>query len=200
MKQFSLQLIDKITNDLIADGIITTDQLTVAKETQKNLGGNLADIFIKKGYISEEQFFEAIGKKLHLPTISLKDYHIDPRVISQLSYEHAKKYHVIPLYKIEDTFTVATSDPLNVLALDELKTILKSEVSVVIASVHEIEETIAIYYQVHHLHKTKEAQGLEIVEYGEDSKENDVDIFEEYSQDSVSIVNNIITSALEEKA
>lgn len=204
MKHVSLQLIDKITHDLIAEGIITADQLTVAKETQKNVGGNLAEIFVKKGFISEEQLFEVLGKKLHIPTISLKDYHIDPRVISQLSYDHAKKYHVIPLYKIEDTFTVATSDPLNVLILDEIKTILKSDVSIVIASAHEIEEAIATYYHGHHIHqKNKRAESLEIVEYGEESKEAEADYnlaADTGDQDSVTIVNTIITSSFEEKA
>ena len=47
--------LDDIGQEMVNAGLISVDQLAVAQETKKNLGGDLGRILIRKGFVTEEQ-------------------------------------------------------------------------------------------------------------------------------------------------
>ncbi len=138
----------KIGDILIAKGLITTQQLNSALEEQNKSGGKLGQILIDKKLISEEELSEAISDRLGIQKISLKSLVIDPRIISKVPVELARRYELIPVFKIGDMMTVAMADPLNIIAIDELKYLTKFDIKRVIASASEITEAIDEYYSV----------------------------------------------------
>ncbi len=138
----------KIGDILIAKGLITTKQLNSALEEQNNSGGKLGQILVDKKLISEDQLSDAISDRLGIQKISLKSLVIDPRIISKVPVELARRYELIPVFKIGDMMTVAMADPLNIIAIDELKYLTKFDIKRVIASASEIAEAIDEYYSV----------------------------------------------------
>ncbi len=52
---------EAVAQELIQEGLLTADQLAVAKESQKNIGGDLGDILIDRGFVSEKEFFKKLG-------------------------------------------------------------------------------------------------------------------------------------------
>ena len=52
---------------LLQQGLITEEQLEKAVETQKEEGGRIGEIFIKLGFIKEDEMISALGKQLSLP-------------------------------------------------------------------------------------------------------------------------------------
>ncbi len=138
----------KIGDLLIDKGLITAEDLTRALEEQKNSGSKLGEILVGEGLITEEQLIETIAERLKVPKISISSLVIDPRVISAVPVEIARRYTLIPVFKIGDVLTVAMADPLNIIAIDELKYISKCEIKRVIALEREIETAIDEYYSV----------------------------------------------------
>src|SRR3989338_4162697 len=148
MAEVSFKVLDNIGKDLVDAGLISVDQLAVALETQKNLGGDLGHILIKKGFVTEEQILDFLSQRLNIPFVSLKDYAIDPEVTKSVPVSIAKKYHIIPLFKIENTLTIAMADPLDVFVIDELSSALKCHLQPVLASGNEIDRLIDENYRL----------------------------------------------------
>ncbi|MCP4762433.1 MAG: type II secretion system protein GspE, partial [archaeon] len=128
----------KIGDILITKGLISTEQLNSALDEQKISGGKLGQILVEKKFISEDQLAEAISERLEIQKISLKSLVIDPRIISKVPVELARRYELIPVFKIGDMMTVAMADPLNIIAIDELKYLSKCNIKRVIASASDI--------------------------------------------------------------
>ena len=201
MAGVSFQVLDNIGKELVEAGLISADQLAVAQETQKNLGGDLGHILIKKGFITEEQVLEFLSQRINIPFVSLKDYTIDPEVTKFVPISLAKKYHFMPLFKIEDTLTIAMADPLDVFAIDELRAALKCRIQPVLASGTEIERLVGDNYRL--LEVSEEAgEDIEVVQYGVEASDDVADRLKEMASGAkvVAEVNRIIRGAVRERA
>ena len=201
MPGVSFQVLDNIGKELVEAGLVSADQLAVAQETQKNLGGDLGHILIKKGFITEEQVLEFLSQRINIPFVSLKDYTIDPDVTKFVPISLAKKYHFMPLFKIEDTLTIAMADPLDIFAIDELRSALKCRIQPVLASGTEIERLVGDNYRM--LEVSEEGgDEIEVVQYGSESAEDVADRLKEMASGAkvVAEVNRIIRGAVRERA
>lgn len=58
MSKNTFKILDNLGQELVEAGLISADQLAVVQETQKNLGGNLGHILIRKGFLDREQIFD----------------------------------------------------------------------------------------------------------------------------------------------
>ncbi|MFA4875417.1 MAG: GspE/PulE family protein [bacterium] len=201
MAHVSFQVLDNIGQELVDEGLISADQLAVAQESQRNLGGDLGHILIKKGFVTEEQVLEFLSRRLNIPLVSLKDYSIDPDVTKVVPVSLAKKYHFMPLFKIEDTLTVAMADPLDVLAIDELRSALKCRIQPVLASAAEIDRLVAENYRLTE-EGEHEGEQIEVVQYGADMGEEMADRLREIASGAkiVAEVNRIMRGATGERA
>ncbi len=204
MPRVSFQVLDNIGQELVDSGLVSADQLAVAQETKKNLGGDLGHILIKKGFITEEQVLEFLSQRLNIPFVSLKDYTIDPEVTKTVPLSLAEKYHFMPLFRIEDTLTVAMADPLDVFAIDELQSALKCKVQPVLASAAEIERLISENYRgAEGADEGAGAAGeIEVVQYGSEAVEDIADRLKEMASGAkvVAEVNRILRGAVREHA
>lgn len=201
MPGVSFQVLDNIGQEMVEAGLISPDQLAVALETQKNLGGDLGHILIKKGYVTEEQILEFLSQRVNIPFVSLKDYAIDPEVTKLVPISLAQKYHFMPLFKIEDTLTIAMADPLDVFTIDELRSVFKCRIQPVLASSSEIEKLLADNYRLAET-KAEDGEDIEVVQYGQESAEDVADRLKEMASGSkvVAEVNRIVKNAVREKA
>jgi len=115
---------------LIESGTITPDQLNEALRVQKDNDSDkhhtpIGDILIGLGFVGEEDVFRAFTSQYQFPYLPLKDYLFDPEVINIIPLEIIRKHRIIPVDKIGNNLTIATSNPLNKQASDELKDISK---------------------------------------------------------------------------
>jgi len=138
----------KVGDILIDKGLISNDQLNQALKEQKKTGHKIGQILVESGMITEEQLIETISERLKIPKISLDQMVIDPSVVGLVPVEVARRYCLIPAFRIGDNLTVAMSDPLNIIAIEELKYLTKCEVKRVISSHNEINAAIDQYYSV----------------------------------------------------
>lgn len=111
----------KIGDILLERGFVTPEQLEIALNQQPSSGKRLGDLLVDTGVISEEQLLEAISDRLSIPRLSLGSMVIDPHVISRVPVELARRFTLIPVFAIGNTLTLAMADPLNIIAIDEIK-------------------------------------------------------------------------------
>jgi len=137
---------EKLGELLVRDKLISPDQLKKAIEQQKAAGGRLGTQLTKLGYIGEEELLSFLSKQYGVPAIDLKEFDIEPEVIKAVPKEVALKHQVIPVNRAGSTLVVATSDPSNIFALDDIKFITNYNIEPVVASEDSIREALAKYY------------------------------------------------------
>lgn len=201
MAETTFKFLDNIGQELVEAGLLSADQLAVVQETKKNLGGDLGHIILRKGFLTKEQILQFLSERLNIPFISLKDYSIDPDVTKLVPVTLAKKYHFMPLFKIEDALTIAMADPLDVFAIDELRAALKCQIQPMLASEEEIDQLLAENYRILEGEMAVD-EDIEVINFGVETTEEMADRLQEIASGAktVSEVNRIIRSAVSEKA
>lgn len=137
----------KRLGDLLVDtGIITQAQLKEALFLQKSSDSRLGDVLIEKGWISENQLIEVLEFQLGIPHVHLYKSKIDPAVTHLITENIAKRYMVLPLYEEGSQLVVAMADPLDYVAIDDLRMRTGYLIRPVITSKEEINMTIQRVY------------------------------------------------------
>src|SRR3990167_1735055 len=80
---------------LVADGLITPEQLTKALTEQKGSTEKLGSILTRLGFINEEQLIGFLSRQYGVPSITLSQLEIDPDVLKLVPPTIAKKYEEI---------------------------------------------------------------------------------------------------------
>lgn len=139
----------KRLGDLLVDrGHLTPDQLNEAIERQPSTGKRLGDMLVDEGVITEIQLIEVISDRLSIPRVSLDTMVIDPTVIQRVPVDLARRYTVIPVFAIGNTVTLVMADPLNFIAIDDIKYRTGAEIKRAVATISEIKKAIDEYYSV----------------------------------------------------
>jgi type IV pilus assembly protein PilB len=137
----------KIGQLLVANKLITEEQLLKAIELQKKEGGRVGTNLIKLGFITDENLVQFLSKQYGVPAVNLATEQIDPAIVKFIPYDVAYKYQIFPISKNGASFTLAMADPSNVFAIDDIKFMTGYNVKPVVASETSIKEAIAKYYQ-----------------------------------------------------
>ena len=142
-----ISLRQKLTEIFIKNKILSEDDINLALRIQKEQGGRLSEILIKLNLIDEKNLISALSQGLGLPLITLSRFNIDPKVVKLIPKQTAKHYQIIPISKIGNTLTLAMADPLNIFAIDDVKTLTGYEINPIIAQHTEILSAIEEHYE-----------------------------------------------------
>jgi len=125
---------ERIADALVEDGLLSSNQVEELLEEQKKAGSRLVKLILEKAYVSDQDLAVCMGRVLNVPPINLARLNIPEDITELLPKETAQNHKVIPVSRLENKLFVAMADPLNVLALDDVKRLTKLEISPLIAS------------------------------------------------------------------
>ncbi|OIO32713.1 MAG: hypothetical protein AUJ70_04925 [Candidatus Omnitrophica bacterium CG1_02_40_15] len=164
---------ERLIELLINNKVISRSQLDNALKIQKEKGGSLKTILVQSGFITEKDLVCVLSQGLGIPPISLARFKIDSELLKLIPRDVANKYQIMPVSKVGNMLTIAMSDPLNIFAIDDLKSITKLDIGTIIASYKEVQDAIDQYY-VENTHEAIEelmddlkTQEMEIIQVGE---------------------------------
>lgn len=146
MEIITNKTIEKLKYDLVRDGLISYEDFEKAQEIANSQNINIGQALINSHLIEEKALLKFLEVKLHIPFVDLEDYTIDTRCLKYIHISDAKKYKMIPLFKIEDELTIAMADPLNLLAIDNVVEDAGCIIAPVISSEKSILKKIEEYY------------------------------------------------------
>ncbi len=148
METITNKTLEKLKYELVRDGIVAYETLEKAEELANVQRINIGQALINSGILSEETLLKFLESKLHIPYVNLEDYTPDPKCFKYVSFPDARRYKIIPLFKIEDVLTVAMSDPLDLFAIDKVIETAECSIEPVISSENSIIKKIDEYYKV----------------------------------------------------
>lgn len=150
MESLSNKTLEKLKYDLVRDNIVSYEMIEKAQELATAQNINLGQVLINLGVIKEETLLKFLESKLHIPYVNLDDYSLDTKCLEYISFNDAKKYKIIPLFKIEDVLTVAMADPLDLFAIEKILEKVEFEIEPVISSENSVMKKIEEYYKTEH--------------------------------------------------
>src|SRR5215469_15755393 len=125
---------ERIADALVEDGLLTTKQIDELMEEQKKQGARLVKLILDKAYVSEQDLAVSMGRVLNVPPINLSRINIPHEVVELLPRDTLHNHKVLPVSRLENKLFLAMVDPLNVLALDDVKRLTRLEIAPLIAS------------------------------------------------------------------
>lgn len=131
---------------LTSSGAITEDQLRHALEVQKTTHERLGTILIDEGIINEQRLIETLEVQLGIDFIDLSKIHIPVEMAQLVPRNIAKRHGVVPVKLVKDELTLAMSDPLNFVALEEVRTATRKRILPKIATAASVNRAIATLY------------------------------------------------------
>lgn len=150
----------RIGDLLVAAGAITEEQLQEALTVQKEKGQKLGQTLLEEGFISRELFIAVLTQQMGVEYIELKGVKLDDEVLSLVPEEIVMKYNVVPLGFDEvnpNVLRVAMTDPMDIIAVDDISIATGTQVEPLLAMEDEISETIGKYYGNHQAMEAAEA-------------------------------------------
>ena len=148
METINNKTLEKLKYELVRDGVVSYETLEKAEELANVQNINIGQALINSGILSEDTLLKFLESKLHIPYVNLEDYSPDPRCFNFVSFADARRYRIIPLFKIEEVLTVAMADPLDLFAVDKIIETAECSIEPVIASEASIVKKIDEYYKV----------------------------------------------------
>jgi type IV pilus assembly protein PilB len=112
---------ERIADLLIADGLLTQKQLGEVLDSQKKQGGRLLKLLLERQFVSETDMTVALARCLNTPPVTLAKMHIPPEVVELIPKDMAMSFKMVAVARLGKKLYVAMADPLNVLALDDLR-------------------------------------------------------------------------------
>ena len=147
METVTNKTLEKLKYDLVRAGLVQYEVIEQADEISNAQNINIGQALINSGVITEETLLKFLESRLHIPYVNLEDYSLDPNCLKYVSFSDAKRYRIIPLFKIEDTLTVAMADPLDLFAIDKIIETAECSIEPVISSESAIIKKIDEYYK-----------------------------------------------------
>jgi type IV pilus assembly protein PilB len=133
---------------LVNDKVLSTDQLNQALERQRKTRERLGQILIDMKLIDEDMLLKYLGAQFRKESITRQDLAaLDPDVVKLVPEEVARQYGVIASQRSGRKLVVATADPLNVMALDDLRRATGLDVDFCIGPGGAIQEAIEKTYR-----------------------------------------------------
>ncbi len=135
----------KLGQILCEKGLIADEQLQEILESQKTDNRRLGEILLDRGLIDENVLAETLAQVFQIPYVDLSATVLDPEVVAKIPHDLLQEYNVIPISATELRITVATNNPLDVNALQDIQVKSGLMVTPVMASRRDIEQAIQEY-------------------------------------------------------
>jgi type IV pilus assembly protein PilB len=133
---------------LVNDKVLSTEQLNQALERQRKTRERLGQILIDMKLIDEDILLRYLGAQFRKDSITRQELAaLDPDVVKLVPEEVARQYGVIASQRSGRRLIVATADPLNVMAIDDLRRATGLEVDFRIGPASAIQEAIEKTYR-----------------------------------------------------
>ena len=157
---------ERIGELLVKENLLSAEQLKQARADAVAKGGRLGAQITKLGFLEESELTDFVAKQYGVPSINLDDFDVDPEVIQLIPEDVALKHNVVPVNRAGSTLILATADPSNIFALDDIKFLTGYNIQAVVASEDAIKRGIERYYE--------QSTGLDEVIAGFDDSDIDV--------------------------
>ena len=158
-----------------------------ARESRRRLG----EVLVGAGAVTSEQLARSLAERNGLPFVDLETFEVDREAASLISAAEASRYQAIPICFLEQgTLLIATSNPANLVGIDDIRIITGYNCRLALASPESVEALIdqigRLSDPLHEVKPTSEPEQSKVIELRESAEQEPV----------VKMVNAVIAEAV----
>lgn len=193
---------------LVSVGVITQDQLEEALQQGSREKKRLGEVLIQNKTITERQLIDVLKLQLGVEFIDLTKANIPGSLTQYVPKNLARKHSIVPVKVIGDALHLAMVDPLNFVAIEEVKFASKKRVIPMIATKQGVDRAVMTLYGNEGV--TRAIDDMQRVLSEDSAAMADMEIQAEFNQSgvdegenaapSIRLVNSIIERAVAENA
>ena len=161
-------------------------------------------VLLEKGFIKEEPLFDTLSEEFGLSFVDLTRATIEEDALTGVPQKLVHRRNLMPISRNNGTLTVATGDPYDAYAIDELATITGLHIHPVLGSPREISRLLKQHFGVGGdtvAALAEEQQGKDDLDLLEDIEADDSEMAKQAQEASVvRLVNQILVEAANERA
>jgi len=181
---------------LVDRGLLTLEQLRQAEAEQQDTGQSLGRVLVSQRIVTEKDLVAALATQIGMGFVDLAEADVDPRATTMVSEKIMRRHSLLPIGFEDGKLVVAMSDPSNVVAMDDVRTITKMEVKPVVATKDDVINAVSKYAS---MSEDIEAIADDLIGVGDDSELADLEAITEDAP-IVKFVNVLITQAVADGA
>ncbi len=136
----------KIGEMLVAEGIVTIEQLNRAFDEQRQTGDRIGAALVKLGMIGEDTLLEFIAKQFHCPQVNISKLNASKEVLALIPLDIMHKYQTVPFGLMGNALHVAMADPGNLFVIDDIRFLTRKNIQVHVAADSVIRKVIGTHF------------------------------------------------------
>ncbi len=175
--------VNQTLEDILLDnGTCSSEDIAQANSILEEYGGNLGNILLNLGVISEDTLIGALAKQYDLGL--LKEFDNKPKHISTIPKGFLLKHNIFPIYEDEKELVLALHNPLQLGAISTISQLAKKRTKILIASNEELNDIRDMYEE-------------DSDDEREEIFEDEIDKLKELASEApvIKLINNIFTKA-----
>jgi type IV pilus assembly protein PilB len=132
-----------ITDVLVELGYASQEAVQAAIEAGRLSGRSAESVLLEQGQISPEGLSRATAERYGLDHVDLSMYQVDFGAAALFPVTMARRYKAVPIgYLDHNTLLVATTDPANVLAVDDVQIATGLDCQIAVATEEDVESLL----------------------------------------------------------
>jgi len=138
---------DDYLADILVDlGFVSADKVAETRREAESAGVGLVDLLVANKVVRPADVTQAKAAQFGAEVVNLSEMKIEDDVIAAIPRHIARKYRVVPVFKHDNSITVALADPSDLDTIDSLTHLLRAEIDLRVASESDIEAALSKYY------------------------------------------------------
>ena len=181
---------------LLNQGMVSSAEVKEATEEQQRTGERLDRVLVRLGHVDSSTMLQAISEQFSMPIVDLTAITPEPELLKVLPSRLVFRQQCVPIDQSDGTLRVATSDPFELTAFDELRLLTGLSIELVLANEEDLRDFIRQHYGV--AGDTLEALHAESDPLEVQAESSDTDQAELASV--IRLVNDLLIEAIRERA
>jgi len=133
---------------LVSEETLTAEQAEQTVAEQRKSGEGVGPVLTRLGFLSEDQLFAWLSRRYGIPIVNLEALEVSEGTLTLVRREIAERYHVFPVRRVDDTLTLALSDPTSLSAIDDIQFATGLRVAPVLAPAAAIRASLSKHYHI----------------------------------------------------
>jgi len=132
---------------LVEAGVISAEALQEALERQRASGERIGEVLVNAGLATEDEILGGLARQLGVEIFQASSVPaIDTSVVLTVPEYLARQHHLLAVRREDDFLTIAMANPLDLVAIDDVRVATGCEVSVQVGRRSDIDQAIATCY------------------------------------------------------
>ncbi|MEM7166449.1 MAG: hypothetical protein AAF581_13370 [Planctomycetota bacterium] len=137
---------EDLGRELSTAGLMTQEQLKTAQEYQASLGGRLADIIVKLGFVAEPELNRVVARCERVHSLDVVGRTPDRELMELIPRRIIEEHLVLPFRQGDDAILLAMSEATDFAVIEEIQFLTNRKVESALAPRTQIREQIVRYY------------------------------------------------------